>query len=294
MLSSLVTIVVLPRERFSTIERCIESIYRCTPRPFTLICVDGNYPSPLKQRLQILSKVCNFQVLHFNSFLYYSQGRRLVVPFLTTPYTCFVDNDVIVTPGWLDRMLICAQENGAGIVPPVILEGEIEQGIIHSAGGIAVLERKEDGVFMHAHQFYYHNRLAEVRSSLQRGACTLAEPHTFLIRTDLLKQVIDEQILCCTDYVSISLDTTMAGYSIYLEPESIVSYLAPPPFEYCDLPFFRYIWSREAVEKTLERLREKYDLNPNDPWLDCKRQWMINHLNHSFRSENILPSPALI
>ena len=41
----LVTVVVVPRERFGVTSRSLEAIYANTPAPFPLVYVDGGSPS---------------------------------------------------------------------------------------------------------------------------------------------------------------------------------------------------------------------------------------------------------
>lgn len=47
-----VTIVVVPRERFSYTRESLESIYQNTELPFKLIYVDGNSLRPVKEYLE--------------------------------------------------------------------------------------------------------------------------------------------------------------------------------------------------------------------------------------------------
>ena len=51
MAGPLVTVVVVPRERFSLTKRSLESIYANTHSEFTLLYVDGGSPSSIKRYL---------------------------------------------------------------------------------------------------------------------------------------------------------------------------------------------------------------------------------------------------
>src|SRR4030095_61230 len=72
------------------------------------------------------------------------EARALALPHVDTEYVCFIDNDVLVTPGWLDRLVRCADETEAWAVGPLYCNENPALGRIHMAGGQAhVVE--EDG-----------------------------------------------------------------------------------------------------------------------------------------------------
>jgi len=65
-----------------------------------------------------------------------TQARRRVADLIDTKYAVFMDNDVLVHPGWLERLYACAEETGAGIVGPLYLWGaDAQADTIHMAGG---------------------------------------------------------------------------------------------------------------------------------------------------------------
>ena len=130
-----VTIVVVPRERLSFAERCITSIYENTSVPFNLIYVSGGVPKQVRDYLEIESHRKGFRFLIDENYLSPNQARNLSLPHVKTKYLVFLDNDTLVTKGWLERLLRCAEETDASIVGPLYLIGEFERAIIHMAGG---------------------------------------------------------------------------------------------------------------------------------------------------------------
>ena len=56
MTEPLVTLVVVPRERFSYAPASLESLYEHTQLPFKLVYVDGNSPPKLKRYLEEQSR----------------------------------------------------------------------------------------------------------------------------------------------------------------------------------------------------------------------------------------------
>jgi hypothetical protein len=63
MTEPLVTLVVVPRERFSCAQASLESIYQYTTMPFKLVYVDGNSPAKVQRYLQQKAQEKNFQII---------------------------------------------------------------------------------------------------------------------------------------------------------------------------------------------------------------------------------------
>ena len=76
-----VTIVVVPRERFSYSRESLESIYQNTELPFKLVYVDGNSPQAIAQYLQVQAKQKEFELIRTDYYLYPNQARNLGIDF---------------------------------------------------------------------------------------------------------------------------------------------------------------------------------------------------------------------
>ena len=82
------------------------------------------------------------------------EARGLALPHADTEYVCFVDNDVVVTHGWLNRLLRCADETEAWAVGPLCFNGNPADGLIHTAGGEArIVEEHGRRAFFEQHRF---------------------------------------------------------------------------------------------------------------------------------------------
>ncbi len=69
----------------------------------------------------------------------------------------------------------------------------------------------------------------------------------------------------------------MAGGSVYLEPESVITYLTPPPLALSDLPYFMLRWSHSWNTATLHHFQSKWKLAENDRFVADHRQWLSTH-----------------
>lgn len=261
-----VTIVVVPRERFSLAVRSLRSIYDHSDVPFHLVYVDGGSPARVRGELEAQAAEKGFELLRTHHYLSPNQARNLGLRGLRTRYVVFIDNDVVVAPGWLGPLIRCAEETGATVVGPLNCEGEPVHERIHFAGGgchIRVEEREGrrerhmvDTILRQGEQ------LADVRDQLRREPTEVAEFHCLMARTEIFEKIgpFDEGMLSVRENLDFCLLVARAGGSIYLEPASVITYLDGPPLEWSDMPFYALRWSDEWTLASLHRFRDKWHL----------------------------------
>ena len=276
-----VTIVVVPRERFSYTRPALESIYENTQIPFDLVYVDGNSPQKVQQYLQAQAEEKEFTLVRSDRYLAPNQARNIGLSYVKTKYLVFVDNDVVFTPGWLEKLVNCAEETEATVVCPLTCIGEPIHQTVHLAGGearIVVEARGEETVRKVHEKHYFVNRpVAEVRDRLERKQCEFAEFHCMLVRRDIFEQIglLDEELLNTREHIDFCLQVTQAGEKIYCEPDSVVTYVTGK-LELSDLPFFFLRWSDEWELASLQHFREKWNLTGKDKYFN-KRYKRLGH-----------------
>lgn len=94
MTSLLVTIVVVPRERFSYTQQSLSSIYQNTQLSFELVYVDGNSPALVKEYLTTQAQQRGFELIRTDYYLYPNQARNMGLSKVKTKYVVFADNDI--------------------------------------------------------------------------------------------------------------------------------------------------------------------------------------------------------
>ncbi len=274
-----VTLVVVPRERFSRTEISLESLYRNTTEPFELIYVDGHSPRHIRKYLEGQASARGFRLIRLPHFLPTPRSRNIGLGQVETPYVVFIENDMLVEPGWLDALLRCAEETGAPVVGPLYLEGQPEERIVHMAGGRAQFE-EPDGKrrFLEKH-LLQGRRVSDVEDQLRREPTELVEFHCMLVRTDVLRQLggFDEGLKNTSEHVDFCLAVREAGYQIYFEPTAVVVYVDPPPFAWYDLPFYHTRWNDAWARQTVAHFGRKWRLDPDDSFLKAKYEWTGTH-----------------
>ena len=262
---SKVTVIVVPRERFSCIKPSLESIYEHTKIDFNLVYVDGGSPAHIQRYLSEQAQAKGFNLIRTEHYLSPNQSRNIGLQQAKTPYIVFIDNDVIVTPGWLKGLVQCAEETGAAVVGPLTCIGEPIHETIHNPGGsIAIREEQIEGkkVRHFHHKCHFKSRIDNVRDRLQRTQCDYVEFHCMLARTDIFEKtgLLDEALLSTREHLDFSMLVTQAGGSIYAERDVVVTYVPGPPLVWSDLGFFMLRWSDAWDLASLEHFIQKWDL----------------------------------
>jgi len=282
-----VTIVVSPRERFSETKKSLESIYEYTTTPFNLIYVDGNSPREIQEYLQHKSQEKGFKLIRTEYYLSPNQARNLAIPHVDTKYLLFVDNDVLVSQGWLKHLIECAEEETATVVCPLTCIGKNIGETIHLAGGEAhiVEQLKEDGTIkrkVHEKHYFVNRKFVDVKSQLQRQKCEFAEFHCMLVRTDIFETIglLDEKLLSTREHIDFCMTVNNAGGSFYCEPNSIVTYVTGLKWEIPELSYFLLRWSDAWEVTSLERFAEKWDLPTKDKYFK-KRYNRMGYRRHN-------------
>ncbi|GAB4187209.1 MAG: glycosyltransferase [Coleofasciculaceae cyanobacterium] len=257
-----VTIVVVPRERFSCSRESLESIYEHTTIPFNLIYVDGNSPPKVRLYLEEQAQKTNVQLVRTDYYLYPNQARNLGLARVKTKYVVFIDNDVVVSPGWLNALVTCAEETEATVVGPLMCQEKPLHQIVHFAGGESHVWCDNTGRRRLREKMYKQGqRVEELRDQLQRRETELAEFHCVLVRTEIFKQVglLDEAMFNTKEHLDFCMSVRQAGGTVYFEPACVVTYVPEPP-HWTDLHYYMLRWSDAWTLSSLHRLRDKWEL----------------------------------
>ena len=291
MAGSNVTIIFVPREVFSTTRTCLERLLECTDGPYELIVVDGNSPAGVQEYLDAAALKHGFTLIRTDEWVTPNQARNIGLRHVYTPYLVFVDNDILLSDGWLEPLLECAKQTGAWAVLPLCFEHLPELSRLHMAGGLAQIGQEKDGsrYYLERHHLA-HELLSEVEHPLERHETGLLEFHTVLLSMDLFDRLgpLDEGLMNQAEHADLSLLIKQEGHKIVLEPASRMTYVPPRKLESADRNFFELRWSEAWVEETEKRFVEKWNLSPQHRELDAAVHWVRRHRRHGFRFGQLL------
>jgi GT2 family glycosyltransferase len=259
MTGSQVNIIVVPRECFCRAETSLQSIYENTQYPFSLIYVDGNSPRGIRRWLEREAADKGFKLVRFDRYLAPNEARNIGLQHADAKYVVFVDNDVLVAPGWLENLVACAEETDAWVVAPLYLEGSWEDPRVHMAGGWwRITEENGKRIFVEEHSSY-ERRVDDPEVPRSRIQCDLIEFHTVLVRRDVFQKIgpLDERLKSVLEHVDFCMSVVEAGGTIYLEPKSRIMFRKPPRVTLSDLPYFLLRWSDAWGEESMKAFGEK-------------------------------------
>lgn len=279
MIEPQVTIVVVPRERFSLTCESLESIYEHTKIPFNLVYVDGSSPTKIRRYLEAKSREKGFQLIRTDYYLSPNHARNLGLAQVKTKYVVFMDNDVVVAPYWLKNLVQCAEETGAAVVSPLVCQGQSLHAEVHCAGGesAVLLENKDGRVRRRLHEKIYQQgrKVDKLRDSLARQETGLAEFHCMIVRSQIFESIgsFDEALMNTREHVDFCIAVAEAGGTVYFEPSSVVTYVTGLPLQLTDIPFYMLRWSDAWGLTSLDRLREKWNLTEDDYYKHSYNAW---------------------
>ncbi len=261
-----VTIVVVSREHFNCTCDFLESLYNNTNLPFKLVYIDSGSPPKIRRYLESQAQIRGFHLIRTDCYLFPNQARNLGLRQVNSKYVLFINNDVIVSPGWLHQLIQTAEDTGASVVGPLICVG-IEQQTIHLAGGEAHIVLEIDGDRykrrIHEKRYFDNEQVADVQAQLRRQKCELIEFHCMLVRSDIFQQIglLDEAILLHKwEQIDFCLAVIYAGKTIYCEPTVAVTYIPKPPFILSDIAHSIPYWNEKWEFSSLNHFYQKWDL----------------------------------
>ena len=268
-----VSVVVVPRDRFSMAVESFESVLATVDARHELVYVDGNTPRRVADALHRAAEGRDVRFVRRDHYLSPNEARNIGLAHTSGRYVAFIDNDVVAAPGWLDALVRCAEETGAAVVTPLTCQGYPPHQFVHHAGG--TFTRYEDpstfftdGTPMgerEIHELQYHmgEPKAPLDGQLKRQKTGTCEFHCVMARRDMLDQVapFDEELLASKEHLDFSMRVYQAGGQIFFEPDSIVTYVFPSskrPLAPDDRPFFMLRWSTDWSRQSLARFRDTW------------------------------------
>jgi hypothetical protein len=272
-MSEAVTVVVVPRDRFSSVCDCAAALVQNTKEPIRVVFLDFGYP---RKDLKRLREICRAvptevvpcgRVIPMQAFLQY-------LPRITTPYVAWLDNDTFVTPGWLTACRDRAAQ-GARVVLPVTLEREgldadprkipLRNHISH-----AELRRVTRGGTRYVFDFKPYRRAAPEELPAEAHTVDFFELHAFFAETEVLRQ-LDLPPMVVREHVDLGIQLRRLGIDIWCEPKSTVIFdnLHERP-TLGDLRFFFFRWDERLIDQSHELFERRWG------WRFYNEQFMKN------------------
>lgn len=261
------TVVIVPREKFSATRRSLESILACTPAPRRIVYVDGGSPPRVARYLQEQAREHDLLLLRSDTYLVPNRARNAALSHVDTEFVAFLDNDVVVSDGWLAHLEACARETRAWLVAPLYLIGDLRSARVHCARGECRIVDHDGRRWFHVRNPGSNGPLEAVLPACREEA-EMVEYHLFLARTSVFETVgpFDEIVASAREHTDLSLAVRAHGGTIWYEPAARATYLQPKWLRPSDLPYYVLRWSDAWIRRSYDRFAEKWSLSDDDPF----------------------------
>ncbi len=115
-----VDIIICVHNALADLQRCLASVERHTSLPYTLILVDDGSEPETQSYLAGLARTRPATLLRNDEARGYTRAANQGLSQATADYIVLLNSDTIVTAGWLDRLVACAESNPRiGLVGPL-------------------------------------------------------------------------------------------------------------------------------------------------------------------------------
>ncbi|MEO0495213.1 MAG: glycosyltransferase [Actinomycetota bacterium] len=269
-----VSLCIVPRERWSLSVRSLRQILDHVPDEIELVYVDGGSPDHIHRELESIVAERGGTFIRRDYVLATSEARNLAVAASSGEYLLFCDNDVEVQPGFLEALVACADETGAGAVGPLIMQGARgDSPIVHIAGGD--IEITGDLLEKNEHAWHWTKIDDVPADALERRPSSQLEFHSILVRRAIFDDIgpFDEALLSMADHEDFVLLAAKAGWPLYFEPASRVTYLQFAPLTVEDRGFWQARWSEDWNASSLDAFAKKWNIQRDAGWPEYAQRW---------------------
>lgn len=213
----LVSIIIPNKDHTDDLEKCLNSLYeKSTYKNFEVIIAENNSTEEktFEYYKSALNKYNNLKVIIWEKGFNYSAINNFAVGQSSGEYVLLLNNDIeIISPDWLEQMLMYAQRNDVGAVGAKLY---YDDDTIQHAGVIVGL----GGVAGHSHKGFARDNpgyMARAAITQNLSACTAA---CLMIRRNVYDEVdgLDEGYAVAFNDVDFCMKIRAAGYLIVFTP----------------------------------------------------------------------------
>jgi len=186
--------------------KLVQSIKKYTGIPYTIFIFDNGSDEYTKRQLDNLNKIDNLISVYYHpQNLGCGLGREKALDYVESEYVVFLDNDMEVTKGWIERLLSTIEKDPqiAGVCSQVRIGNQVQ------LNGRKIVNNK---IYM--------------KSQVEgKGECDIIPGGASIFRTEALRKVKFDPVLTNNfDDLDVSLQLKKLGYKLYNCPEAILQH----------------------------------------------------------------------
>jgi GT2 family glycosyltransferase len=272
----LASVVVVPRERFTSLPVSLRSLFATIPEDVPVVVVEGGTPEATRSELDALSRERPFRHISLPYMVKPNEARNLGVAETSTEYVVIADNDIEYEAGWLDALERHAVEYDSDAVAPLICIGPPAATIVHHAGGIVKATRTDGGVKLSEEHRLMNVPLARARTAPPEARNQVCEFHCMLARRRLLDDMggLDERLIT-REQLDFAMRALVLDATVTFAEQSIVTYMARDAFDPIDLRYHLFRWSDRLVVESLDAIEETWGVELDRNMF--RNRWTAGH-----------------
>lgn len=270
------TLIVAPRERFSSVVESLESLFATVPATVPVVVVEGCSPAPVRAALAKLQARRPFDLVSLDWYVTPHEARNIAFERVKTEFVIFADNDMIYEPNWLDHLQANADRNQADAVAPLICIGPPMAAKAHHAGGTLIVEDGKKRPQITEKHRHMNDPVEQVTAETAPETNEVTEFHCFLARTDFVRKLgaLDEQLIT-REQMDFALRTALAGGRITFERQAIVTYAAKTAVDLEDLSYYLFRWSHRLASQSVRTFQQVWGVELDEH--NILRLWIERH-----------------
>lgn len=251
-----VSVVVSPKDTFSTIGPCLAQLVDQLPPGVDLLLVAGGAPAALAAEWR---RAFEGRVRFFfePGFLNQAQARAIGLAQVTTPLCVLMDGDAFGRDDWLPTLLAAQAATGAALVVPTILEQDRR---VHCIGNDLYVT--SDGAKAYGHKILrYAKHPFDERSTVAAGPTAYGELHCQLVNVEAIRAVGGFDTSQNEVEVDLGLALERAGRLQWCEPRAVVQFLEDTPIRPEDVALYAFRWDAASAAEACRIFEEKWGLD---------------------------------
>lgn len=249
-----ITIGWFPRERFAVAAESLRSLLDNSP-DCRLIIVDPNTPSRYMREIEATLGDHPAEFIRTGEYVLPSTSRNLVLERVDTEYVALVENDVLFTPGWVEKLVAACEEVPADMASPILYEGRGQKEHFDKGLGQIRESREQPG------KYEVVPLTAPRNSARTRQVVDFVEQHCLVCRMTVFDKIGGFNPLFTRDDVDLGFALWNAKCTAVLEPSVQAHFVSPSwrPAE-DELPFYRFRWDLQRAQQSRDEIRERWNL----------------------------------
>jgi glycosyltransferase involved in cell wall biosynthesis len=271
----LTSVVVAPRERFTSLPLSLASLFETIPVDVPVVVVEGATPADTRAELHELARQRPFQLLFLPYMIKPNEARNRGIAEVSTEYVVIADNDIQYERGWLEALEEHAVAHDSDAVAPLICIGPPAATIVHHAGGILRASRANGNVEISEAHRLMDVPMADV-ASFPEARNNVCEFHCMMARRSLLEDMggLDERLIT-REQVDFALRALVLEAKVTFAERAIVTYMARDAFDSIDLRYHLFRWSDRFVVESMDAFEATWGLSLDRD--ETRYAWTAKH-----------------